>query len=60
MHFFASLIYSQKAFQPIIAGKLITDYHQHISDVQKLTKMNCGWPLQHCYDMVIASCASGH
>ena len=44
MHFFASLIYSQKAFQPIIAGKLITDYHQHISDVHKLTKMNCGWP----------------
>ena len=63
MHLFASLIYSQKAFQPtinkILAGKLITEYHQYISVVQKLTKMDCGWPLQHCYDMVIALRTSG-
>ena len=44
------------AFQPmirnILEGKKFTDYHQQIQLVEKVTKMDCGWPLQHCYDMV--------
>ena len=44
------------AFQPmirnILEGKQLTDYHQKIKIVEKITKTDCGWPLHHCYDMV--------
>ena len=41
------------AFQPmirnILEGKQLTDYHQKIKIVEKITKTNCGWPLYHYY-----------
>ena len=41
------------AFQPmirnILEGKQLTDYHQKIKIVEKITKTNCGWPLHHYY-----------
>ena len=44
------------AFQPtirnILEGKQLTDYHQKIKIVEKITKTDCGWPLYHCYDMI--------
>ena len=44
------------AFQPmirnILEGKQLTDYHQRIKIVEKITKTDCGWPLHHCYDMI--------
>ena len=41
------------AFQPmirnILEGKQLTDYHQKIKIVEKITKTNCGWPLHYYY-----------
>ena len=48
--------YPVNAFQPmirnILEGKQLTDYHQKIKIVEKITKTKCVWPLHHCYDMV--------
>ena len=44
------------AFQPMIRNileeKQLTDDHQKIKIVERIAKMDCGWPLHHCYDMV--------
>ena len=52
------------AFQPtirnILKGKVCAEYHEHIQLVEKLTRQDCGWPLQHCYDMVTEFILFGH